>query len=134
MAELSRVALSAEQLATLQSLPAEHDVRLVVLFGSATRPEREQNDIDLAVEFDDWRPGDEGYTTAYLGLATALEEELDVTVDLMTFTRPTTGLQLLSSRMASSFRAAKNAKNSSKTRSETPTRRSKMHANELLLP
>lgn len=83
MAEPSWVALSAEQLATFQSLLAEHDVRLAVLFGSATRPEREQNDLDVAVEFDDWRPGDEGYTTAYLGLATALEEELDVAVDLV---------------------------------------------------
>jgi predicted nucleotidyltransferase len=83
MADSSRVALSAEQLATLQSLLAEHDVRLAVLFGSATRPESDQNDIDLAVEFDDWRPDDEGYATAYLGLSTALEEELDVAVDLV---------------------------------------------------
>jgi predicted nucleotidyltransferase len=83
MGDTSEVALSAGQSATLRDVLSEHEVRFAVLFGSATRSEGDPNDIDLAVEFENVQPGDEGYLAAYLGLGMALEEELGATVDLV---------------------------------------------------
>lgn len=83
MGETPEVALLTGQLARVRETLAEHDVRLAVVFGSAAAPERDPNDIDLAVEFENWRPGDEGYTTVYLDLCEALEEEFDVEVDVV---------------------------------------------------
>jgi len=83
MENTSEVALSPRQLTTLRDVLSKHDVSLAVLFGSTIRSDGDPNDVDIAVEFENLRPGDEGYLTTYLGLYTTLEEELDVTVDLV---------------------------------------------------
>ena len=77
------VALAPETLRQLQGILDEHGVRLALLFGSAARPDGRPDDVDLAVEFADLTPKDDGYASAYLGLYTALEDELDVDVDLV---------------------------------------------------
>lgn len=66
----------------IREVLATHDIQLAVLFGSAI-DDPEPADIDIAVEFDTWRPGDEGYASAYLALHTALEEAMNTTVDLV---------------------------------------------------
>ncbi|SDJ69967.1 Predicted nucleotidyltransferase [Halovenus aranensis] len=66
----------------LREVLAAHDIQLAILFGSALNAP-EPADIDLAVEFDTWRPGDDGYASAYLSLHTALEEAVGTTVDLV---------------------------------------------------
>ena len=59
-----------------------HEVRVAVLFGSATE-HSEPADIDIAVEFDSWRPGDDGYASAYLTLQDALENAVGEPIDLV---------------------------------------------------
>lgn len=41
------------------------------------------SDIDIAVEFVDVRPSDDGYSTAYLRLVSHLTDALDTTVDVV---------------------------------------------------
>lgn len=57
----------------LESAP----VRLAILFGShATGGTHPRSDVDIAVEFEGLRPGDEGYHTTFLGLSVDLSETL----------------------------------------------------------
>lgn len=66
----------------IREVLAAHDIRLAILFGSAM-DDPEPADIDIAVGFDAWRPGDDGYASTYLALHTALEEAVGTTVDLV---------------------------------------------------
>jgi len=78
----SATGLSAAQLEGIRGVLDAHGVRFAVLFGSATE-RSDPADVDIAVEFEDWRPGDAGYSTAYLELYDELETELDVAIDLV---------------------------------------------------
>ena len=66
----------------IREVLAAHDIRLAILFGSAV-DDPEPADLDIAVEFDTWRPGDDGYASAYLALRNALEDAIDMAVDLV---------------------------------------------------
>jgi len=71
-------------LETCRRILRVHDVTFGLLFGSAGDPEREQwRDLDLLVEFETDRPGDDGYSATYLGLLTALDDALDADVDVV---------------------------------------------------
>jgi len=83
MTDDPEVALSSTELAAVRETLAEHGVRFAVVFGSATRPDDEPADIDLAVEFELWHPTDNGYADIYLALYSALDDRLDKDVDLV---------------------------------------------------
>ncbi|SFC75442.1 hypothetical protein SAMN05444422_1215 [Halobiforma haloterrestris] len=76
-------ALTGDDLERLRSVCASHDVAVAIVFGSAADPDAEPADLDLAIEFAEWRPTDDGYTTAYLQLHADLEATLDYDVDLV---------------------------------------------------
>lgn len=83
-ADEPEMALPSETLRRLRGILEEHGVGLALLFGSAARPGGgDPADIDLAVEFADLEPTDDGYASAYLDLYTALEDRLDAEVDLV---------------------------------------------------
>jgi predicted nucleotidyltransferase len=77
------VGLADEALERLRDLLIDHEVGLAIIFGSAARTGDDRADVDVAVEFVERRPTDEGYATAYLDLYSALEDELDCPVDLV---------------------------------------------------
>ncbi len=69
---------------TLRSVLADHSVSFAMLFGSGARASMsDHSDVDVAIEFDDYRPGDEGYSDAYLRVRSALETALPVSVDVV---------------------------------------------------
>jgi len=74
--------LSETTLETLQQVLDDHEVRIGVLFGSTVQSD-EPRDLDFAVEFESWRPSDDGYADAYLALQNALEDALGTAVDLV---------------------------------------------------
>lgn len=82
-ADDSGVALTDDELQRLRDLLATHGVDLAVVFGSAARPESDPADVDIAVEFAEYHPTDDGYAAVYLDLYTALADELDAGVDLV---------------------------------------------------
>lgn len=69
----------------LQAVLRKYPVRLAILFGShATETTHATSDIDLAVEFDDYRPSDPSYNDAFLGLSADLSDALETDdVDLV---------------------------------------------------
>lgn len=67
----------------LHDILQNHGLRLAAVFGSTVRRTDEPADLDLLIEFEDHRPGDDGYASAYLSLYSALEDELAVDVDLV---------------------------------------------------
>jgi predicted nucleotidyltransferase len=71
-------------LETCRRILEEHDVSTAILFGSAADPEREEwRDLDVVVEFASHRPGDDGYSGAYLRLLTDLDDAVDPDVDVV---------------------------------------------------
>ena len=66
----------------IREVLAAHEIRLAILFGSAV-DDPEPADLDIAIEFETWRPGDDGYASAYLTLRNALEDAVGTTVDLV---------------------------------------------------
>jgi len=62
-----------------------HPVRVGILFGShATGSTHPRSDVDVAVAFDDLRPGEEGYNDVFFGLSAELSLALDTDdVDLL---------------------------------------------------
>lgn len=59
-------------------------VSFAMLFGSvATDDAKERSDIDLAVEFETVRPGDDGYSDVFLETYNAVDEAVSVEVDLI---------------------------------------------------
>lgn len=83
MTDDSEVALSSEEVTALREVLTDHEVRFAMVFGSAGRPRGDPADIDLAVEFVEYRPTDDGYADTYLRLYSALEDELDREIDLV---------------------------------------------------
>lgn len=69
----------------VQAVLQEHPVRLAILFGShATETTHSTSDIDLAVEFDEHEPADQGYNDVFFGLSADLSDELNTDdVDLV---------------------------------------------------
>lgn len=63
----------------------DHPVRLAILFGShATGTAHAKSDIDIAVEFEGYRPSDTGYNDVFLGLSAELSAALETdAVDLV---------------------------------------------------
>lgn len=82
MPDAEQNGLSEKTVEALHQVLDDHDIRLGVLFGSTVQSD-EPRDFDLAVEFESWRPGDDGYADTYLALQNALEEALGTTVDLI---------------------------------------------------
>lgn len=68
----------------LRSTLEEYPVRLAILFGShATGESHSKSDVDVAVELEGLRPGDEGFNETFFELSAALEravEDSDVDV------------------------------------------------------
>lgn len=70
-----------EQLCKILS---NHSITFAIVFGSKARGSAtEHSDIDLAVEFEELRPDNAGYSQAYLQLATDLAETIGADVDLV---------------------------------------------------
>jgi len=71
--------------ADLQNLFREQQVRLAICFGSvAGGKEHVRSDIDLAVEFEELRPGDDGYNDRFFELYRTVSETLGTDdVDLL---------------------------------------------------
>jgi len=62
----------------IRTILRKHPVQVAVLFGShATGQAHAGSDIDIAVAFDDLKPGDEGYNETFFGLSVALSETLE---------------------------------------------------------
>lgn len=75
----------SDLVARVADVLAGHPVEFAMLFGSAARgDEAERADVDLAVEFTE-AVLDDGYSDAYLALATDLEDALGEDVDVVTF-------------------------------------------------
>ncbi|WP_302081621.1 type VII toxin-antitoxin system MntA family adenylyltransferase antitoxin [Salinibaculum rarum] len=70
---------------TLQQLFEERQIRLAICFGSyATGRTHSQSDIDLAVEFEDIRPGDDSYNETFFSVYEAVSTTLETDdVDLL---------------------------------------------------
>lgn len=70
---------------TLQRTLAEFPLSFAIVFGSQVTdgPTTSSSDIDVAVEFEAYRPGDERYNKIYFDLLRALEEAVAVDVDLI---------------------------------------------------
>jgi predicted nucleotidyltransferase len=69
----------------LQSVLGDHPIRLAVLFGSyATDRIHARSGVDIAVEFENLRPGDDSYNEGFLGLGADVSEALGTDdVDLL---------------------------------------------------
>ena len=78
-----QLALSTETRRRFRGVLDAHGVEVGIVFGSATRPDSDPSDIDLAVSFSDHRPSDDGYSSVYFDLLTDLEDELQEDVDLV---------------------------------------------------
>ena len=70
---------------TLQRTLEEFPLSFAIVFGSQVTdgPTTSSSDIDVAVEFEAYRPGDEGYNEIYFDLLRALKEAVAVGVDLV---------------------------------------------------
>ena len=78
---------------SIQTVLREHPIRLAILFGShATETTHATSDIDLTVEFDEYRPSDPSYNDAFLELSADLSDALETddvdVVDLHTVSPP----------------------------------------------
>jgi predicted nucleotidyltransferase len=69
----------------LRSTLERYPVRLAILFGSqASEKTHSKSDIDIAVELDGLRPGDEGFNDTFFELSAALEQAVgDSDVDVV---------------------------------------------------
>jgi predicted nucleotidyltransferase len=79
----SELPLDADQRRRLRDILRNNDVALAAAFGSTVRGDDDPADLDLAIEFEDYRPGDDGYASVYLRLFSALEDALGVEIDLV---------------------------------------------------
>lgn len=75
--------LDVPQRRCLRHVLQNHGVGLAAVFGSTVHRTDEPDDLDLLIEFEDYRPGDDGYASAFLSLYSALEDALAVDVDLV---------------------------------------------------
>jgi len=81
--ENAKLPLNGDDQRRLREVLRNHGVALAAVFGSAVRADGEPADLDLLVEFEDVRPGDDGYASAYLECYSALEDALALDVDLV---------------------------------------------------
>lgn len=73
-----------DALERIESVLSRHPVSFAMVFGSVAHGTmRSESDIDLAVEFDDLRPEDDGYSDAYLGLRSDLNAAVEIGVDVV---------------------------------------------------
>lgn len=79
----SELPLDVDQRRRLRDVLRNNDVALAAVFGSTVRGDDDPADLDLAIEFEDYRPGDDGYASVFLTLYSALEDALAVEVDLV---------------------------------------------------
>jgi len=62
---------------TVESVLREHPVQLAILFGShAKETVHQRSDIDIAVELEDARPGDQGYNESFFQLSADVSQTL----------------------------------------------------------
>ena len=75
----------AVPLDALRSVLDEHPVRFAVLFGShATGDRHSRSGVDIAVEFEELGPGNDGYNEVFFGLGAEVSEALGTDdVDLL---------------------------------------------------
>jgi predicted nucleotidyltransferase len=84
MATFPDLSLTDQTVETLRSVLERHDVGFALVFGSAARPgATDPADIDIAVEFDEACPGDDGYSDIYLRLCSTLDETVSREVDVV---------------------------------------------------
>lgn len=77
-------ALNAEVIERLANVLADHPVSFAMVFGSAVKAGlNDDGDIDLAVEFDDIRPTDDGYSDTFLRLRSDLDERFSRDIDVV---------------------------------------------------
>lgn len=82
--ERSGLALDEDVLDRVRGVLEDHPVSFAMVFGSAARDGVERaNDLDLAVEFGEVRPTDDGYSEVYLGLLSDLHDALAHEVDVV---------------------------------------------------
>lgn len=80
----ARDEVPADLRSVIREILDHHPVRFAILFGSAGRDAvDERSDVDIAVEFESLRPGDEGYNPTYFDLKSALEAATGRRVDLV---------------------------------------------------
>lgn len=60
-----------------------HPVTFAMIFGSMVRTPDSADDLDIAVEFDEVRPEDDGYSPVYLRLRADLNDALSLEVDVV---------------------------------------------------
>jgi len=78
------IPLDDETLADVRRVLDEHGVSLAILFGSGAQPQPTAvGDLDFAIEFEDCRPDDGGYSDVYLRLLSDLEETVSLGVDVV---------------------------------------------------
>lgn len=76
--------LDPETVERVRDVLSSHPVAFAMVFGSRARGAAEaDSDVDLAVEFDDVRPAEDGYSSVYFRLLTDLTDALDAAVDVV---------------------------------------------------
>jgi predicted nucleotidyltransferase len=74
----------ANVLEGVEAVLSRHPVRFALVFGSVARDTaNERSDIDVAIEFERLRPGDTGYSDAYLRLLSEVDTAVSADVDLV---------------------------------------------------
>lgn len=82
--EHTEVGLNEDVLDRLESVLSDHPISFAMIFGSAARSDfAEDSDIDIAVEFGDIRPTDDGYSEVYLRLLSDLDERMGRDIDVV---------------------------------------------------
>lgn len=76
--------LKGDAMDRLRDSLERHPVSFAMVFGSVAREETtSESDVDIAVEFEGFRPEDDGYSDVYLGLCSDLDEALPVETDVV---------------------------------------------------
>lgn len=76
--------MAVEPIGRIHDVLEGHPVSFALLFGSAAREEpTTPRDVDIVVEFESHRPGDDGYFERYVALLGDLEAAADSRVDLV---------------------------------------------------
>ena len=76
--------MNSERIDTVVAVLEEKPVSFAMVFGSIARNDAaERSDIDIAVEFETIRPGDEGYSDVFLETYNAVDEAVSVEIDLI---------------------------------------------------
>jgi predicted nucleotidyltransferase len=70
---------------TLRRTLEEYPISFAIVFGSQVTddPTAPTSDVDVAIEFEESRPDDEGYNELYFAVLRALEDAVSVDIDLI---------------------------------------------------